>query len=83
MTATPPFMIPETTKEKRLQRRRRCYFHRMHVFWVAGSLKAAAAVSFSLSLSLSSGRPPGAQRRLTVVEKLFILMDFPKRKRSF
>ena len=85
MTTTPPLLIPETAKEKRLQRRRRRDFHRAHAFWVVrvGSLKAA--VCLSLSLSLSSGRPPGAQRRLTplVLKAFYSLTNFPKRKRSF
>ena len=40
---------------------------------MGGRVSQSSSSSLSLSLSLSSGRPPGAQRRLTVVEKLIIL----------
>lgn len=84
MTTTPPLLIPETAKEKRLQRRRRRDFHRAHAFWVVrvGSLKAAVCLSLSLSFERSSSRR--SEKAYTVgVEKLFLLTDFPKRKRSF
>ena len=84
MTTTPPLLIPETAKEKRLQRRRRRDFHRAHAFWVVkvGSLKAAVCLSLSLSFERSSSRR--SEKAYTVGVKSFLFSDeFPQKKTFF